>query len=417
MAATTSAPSNSAAPRRRSGARSLFWPRHSAQLRAMLAMAGALTATLDMEDLLQRSLRWALGVSGLDQGSIMLTDRARRRLIIRAVIGHDAARVGRALRVTENSVAGWVLRHRAHLHLQGNGESFPGQPRTYTKDIPAAVVLPLLTTKGTVLGVLSLNAIRESVSLSDEDIEVLQAIANLVAIAIDDAAMYRDLQAKEQALQAAARQLVRAQEEERKRVAYDIHDGLAQMIAGTYQRLQAFRAYRSPRSAGAQAELAQVQAQLKQSIDEARRIIADLRPSGLDDFGLELALRQYLAERQRQAGWELTIDIDLDGVVLTPHVETTVFRIVQEAATNALKHAGAGRLAVRVACGQGRLTVDVTDSGCGFRVRGKRQTAGSGVGLVSMADRAAVLGGACRVRSRLGQGTAVHVELPVAAAA
>lgn len=388
--------------------------RYNEQLRAVVAMAGALTATLPMPELLDRALHWAVVLSGHDQGSIMLIERGGRDLLIRAVVGQDPERVGRVVRISSSNVAGWVLQNRQPLYLEGRGASFPGQARSYTKDLPSSVVLPLLNIQGAPLGVISLNATRGTVSLTPEDIEVLQAMANIVAVAIDGANMYGALQLKDLQLQAAATQLVKAQEEERKRVAYDIHDGLAQMIAGTYQRLQGFRAHRSLRTAEAQHELDQVQRQLKLTLEEVRRIIGDLRPSVLDDFGLETALRQYLSERQAEAGWDLQVDFDLHGVELPAHLETTVFRIVQEAATNVVKHAASPRLAVSVSAGRRWLDVRVQDWGKGFRAPGTNGVFdGSRVGLASMADRAAVLGGVFKLSSRPGRGTRVHVRLPL----
>jgi signal transduction histidine kinase len=307
-----------------------------------------------------------------------------------------------------------VLKHRQHLYLEGRGASFPGKQRTYTKDVASSIVLPLLTTKGLPVGVLSLNSTHSTTKLSEDDIQVLQAMANLVAIAIDDAEVYQALHQKDQQLKAAATDLVKAQEEERKHVAYDLHDGLAQMIAGTYQRLQGLRANTALTPGQAERELDRVQAQLKQSLEEVRRVIADLRPSVLDDFGLETALRQYLAVRQAEADWELDCDISLKEPKLEPYIENTVFRIVQEAATNVLKHAESGRLLVRVTQGREWLDVEVRDWGKGFRpLVTKKPAPGRQVGLEAMADRAALLGGTFKVVSRPGQGTRITVRLPL----
>lgn len=384
------------------------------QLRAIVAMAGTLTASLEPQAMLEHALRWAVAISGHQQGSIMLSDATGRNLTVRAVYGQDPSLLGRRVRTSDNSVAGWVLKHRQHLYLEDRGDRFPGGERSYTKNVPSSVVLPLLSGRGRPLGVLSLNATTPRPPLTNEDIEVLQAMANLVAVALNDAALYRALQEKDRQLHAAASHILKAQDEERKRIAYDIHDGLAQMIASTHQRLQAYRAHPDPLAPEAVHELDSVERQLRQSMEEARRVIGALRPSILDDFGLETALRQHLADRQAETGWDIDADIDLSDVQLSPDLQNAVYRIVQEATTNAMKHAGSDRLAVKIGRVGRWLEVVVRDWGAGFGPEASQPGAnGQRIGLSGIADRAALLGGTLRIESKPNQGTALRVRLPV----
>jgi len=377
-----------------------------------MSLAALLTSTREADTVIHRALRAALTLSGHDQGSIMLANRGGRRLVIRAVEGQDQSLVGTALPGLQHSIAGWVLRNRRALYLEGRAQPPPDLEVQYTKDVPSSICLPLLVPPGKAIGVLSLNAVRVPVHLSEEDIEVLQAIANHVGIAIDNAQLYDSLRVKEQQLQRAAADLVQAQEEERRRVAYEIHDGLAQVLVGTYQRLQAYTERPGSRPSASKAELRQVEEQLKGSIEEVRRVIADLRPTTLDDFGLELALRRQIAAVAEEAGWEVDFQSDLKGTRLPPHVETAAFRIVQEAVNNVRKHARTERLAVSLRRRAGRLSLEVRDWGTGFRRRtnGLRR---SGMGLVTMEERAAALAGGFALRSTPGRGTRVTAWLPV----
>ena len=388
--------------------------RKSHRLSALMAMGNALTATLDMTVLINRALRSAVELSGHDQGSLMLLTPGGRSLVIRAVAGQDSSRIGSTAGSLKSSIAGSVLRKSAPVYLEGRAESLPGVARSYTKDVPSSICLPLLTPQGKAVGVLSLNATRDAAHLTHEDIEVLQITANQVAIA--NAELYQSLQRKDQLLQESAVQLIGAQEEERRRVAYDLHDGLAQMIAGTHQRLQTYQSYRSLRSPEAKAELEKVQTQLKQCISEVRRIIGNLRPATLEDFGLETALRQYLAELQRETGWELEMRCRLGQRPLPSALETAAFRIVQEAAGNARNHARSPKLYVDLDQNGGWLRIEIRDWGRGFNPKNWADPTGPGqrVGLVGMSERAKVLGGRCRITCGRSGGTRVVARLPLA---
>ncbi|MBI2886289.1 MAG: GAF domain-containing sensor histidine kinase [Chloroflexi bacterium] len=388
-------------------------------MRALVALGTALAATLDLDELLDKALTLALEFSGHDQGSLMLLAPERKSLTVQAAVGGDLSRLHSVIPVAGGSVASWVLRRKRPLYLEGRAESLTHVPRAYSKDLPSSISLPLLKPPRQAIGVVSLNATRQAAHLSPDDIEVLQIMANQLAIALDNADLYRRLQIKEQQLQEAATRLVHAQEEERRRVAYDIHDGLAQMLVGTYQRLQAFQGRRPGRAREAKEELSGLQDQFRRSLEEVRRVIADLRPSSLDDFGLERSLQQYLAEAGREAGWSVQFTFATGGLVLLPHCEATIFRILQEAVSNARKHAHSPRLLVKVARRAHHLVIEVRDWGNGFDVDTSRHAAGPGqrVGLMGMAERATVMGGAFQIKSQPGKGTQVMVRFPLEAIA
>src|SRR5215204_2087556 len=132
--------------------------------------------------------------------------------------------------------------------------------------------------------------------------------------------------------------LVAAQEEERRRVSYEVHDGLAQMIVAVQQHLQAFAKQYSPDDPRGRERLSWNLALIQQTVEEARRVIAGLRPTALDDFGLAAALRLQV-ETLRSEGWEITYNEKLGDERLSATLETALYRIVQEALTNVRKHA------------------------------------------------------------------------------
>jgi PAS domain S-box-containing protein len=203
-------------------------------------------------------------------------------------------------------------------------------------------------------------------------------------------------------------------EEERRLIAYELHDGLAQMVISTHQHLQAFAARHRPRSQPTRTELDRVMDLARRSVTEIRRVIAGLRPTALDDFGLATALQMHIAALQAD-GWEITYDCSLGTQRLPPTIETVLYRVAQEALTNVRKHAQTTRVAVRVVCNQQRLCLEIQDWGCGFEPAHvlAQASLGERIGLRGMRERVALLGGHWTVQSNPGNGTLVIADIPL----
>jgi signal transduction histidine kinase len=164
-------------------------------------------------------------------------------------------------------------------------------------------------------------------------------LTNQAASALENARLYGELAEREKRLQELVGKIMVAQEEERRRVAYEVHDGLAQVAAAAHQHLQAFAHYHPPPSEEGREDLKHVSELVRQTVGEARRIIADLRPTALDDFGLRSAIRLHL-DALRADGWSIDYEDGLDDERLPAATETAIFRVVQEALNNVGKHAG-----------------------------------------------------------------------------
>lgn len=211
------------------------------------------------------------------------------------------------------------------------------------------------------------------------------------------------------------RQMLEIQERERQLVAYEIHDGLAQFLAGAMMHLQAVEHAAGP--AGPSRELHESLRLLREAVDESRRLISGLRPPTLDELGIIEAVESLVADAR----------IDVPNVMfthalpagrLTPQLETTIFRIVQESLSNARRHAGASRVDVCIEATAAepvqRVRVCIRDDGVGFdpsRVPENR------FGLEGIRQRARLLGSEAVIRSSPGQGAAIEVDLPLHVAA
>ncbi len=203
-------------------------------------------------------------------------------------------------------------------------------------------------------------------------------------------------------------------EEERHRVAYELHDGLAQVAASAHQHLQAFASHYRPRSPQARQELGRALELAQLSVKEARRLIAGLRPTALDDFGLAAALRLQV-EAQRDDGWMITYDETLGSERLSPMIETTLFWVAQEALTNVRKHAGTQQVRLALERLKSAVRLEVQDWGCGFEPLAVNQEVrlGEHLGLREMQERVELVGGHFLVTSQPYAGTLIVAEVPL----
>jgi signal transduction histidine kinase len=243
-------------------------------------------------------------------------------------------------------------------------------------------------------------------------VETFASVANQAASALENARLYEELSEHRRRLQDLVGKLVSAQEEERRRVAYDVHDGLAQVAAVAYQHLQQFAADNPPGSDRGAEELDQALRMLQHTVEEARAVVADLRPTVLDDFGLATALRLQV-ERLSGDGIRASYEETLGGGRLPEVVETALFRVAQEALTNVRKHSRADRAHVALERGDQVVRLQVRDWGRGFELDGVVDGVDPSerVGLSSMRERVALLGGRLEIRSEPGAGTVVVAEV------
>ncbi len=243
---------------------------------------------------------------------------------------------------------------------------------------------------------------------------LLHALQVVLILGVSGALLraWQEKTAHEQALARMVEKVVFAREDERRRIAYDLHDGIAQLVVSAKQHVDTCGDLWESDSPRAAQELAKGLDRLQRAIAETRRVLMALRPSAVDSIGLVAAVRNSLEEAAQEAGWSVGFTENLRGIPLSPAVETAVFRIVQEALANASRHAATARLDIDLQREAGWLTLDVRDHGVGFAAASD-QAAGRGLGLVSMRERARLLGGSCTVESQPARGTRIRVRLPL----
>ena len=224
-------------------------------------------------------------------------------------------------------------------------------------------------------------------------------VAALGALSMVAAESRRQLATRTQQLEELTHLVLRAQEEERRRLARELHDEAGQALTAVKIELDL---------AGQKSASALV----GRVLDQIRNVSNLLRPSALDDLGLEPALTSLVRDFERRTGIGVELALELAGRTCSPEVEVTIYRIVQEALTNVARHSGAQRVTVRARYGSEGVGVVIEDDG-----RGAAENPTPHMGLLGMRERVAELGGSFRVVTRPSAGFRVEVSLPQGAAA
>lgn len=239
-----------------------------------------------------------------------------------------------------------------------------------------------------------------------------QDIHRLVTIV--DSMLFR-LENRTNQLQALSEHAIRAQEEERVRIARSLHDETAQAVSMLIIYLERIEKMILPDNPDLSRQVAESHKVATLLLENLRKVIWDLRPSILDDLGLVPAIRWYARTNLENSGVQVEMEQDSEMVRLPTHLETTLFRILQEAVSNILRHANASKVFISLRLGDGHIVLEVKDNGRGFDVE---KTTGAALtrkqlGLLGMKERVALVNGAVKVESTPGEGTTLRVYIPL----
>ena len=204
--------------------------------------------------------------------------------------------------------------------------------------------------------------------------------------------------------------LLRSSDHERQLIAYEIHDGLAQLLAGAIMQLQMHESHQRDDPAAAAQAIRSSMDLLRKSLSEARRLISGVRPPILDESGVVAALTHLTTEHPCRPGTAIRFTHHVAFTRLDPLLENAVYRIVQECLTNACKHSRSEEIRVELTQSADTLTIEIRDWGVGFD---PQSVAAGCFGLEGVAQRARLLGGAAKIESSPGQGTRIRVTLPI----
>jgi signal transduction histidine kinase len=284
-----------------------------------------------------------------------------------------------------------------------------------TEGLKAFISVPLRA-KDTVLGVLNV-ASRLPRHFTKDDMHLLNAVGDQVGVAIEQAELYNRLRKGRERYQRLAQNILVAQEDERKRLARELHDETSQTLAGLALSLQALVEISETSSnldEAFQNQLKKSQSLAVQVSTEVTRLIHELRPTLLDTLGLVPAIRRYAEDILRPIGMNVSMETVGEPLSLPPEVEVGLYRIAQGTIGNILKHSDAKNVMISLEYKENQLYMRIKDDGVGFDVSKLTgvDEKGRGSGVFGMKERVKLMGGSCSITSQPGQGTLISVRIP-----
>jgi len=387
--------------------------RRNQQLSILNAIAMTVNQSLNLEEILSRSLETMVKLTEIDVGAVFLQEELQGMLKLMAYHGfsEQTARYVADMGMLDGSCGG-VVDHGQMVVVPDLSRYHTRRARNLHKENLSSLLHVPLVVKDSVLGSMCVGK-RGKKEFTEEDQALLKAIGSQIAVAIENARLYAEVQQKEQMRGELFMKAINAQEDERKRIARELHDDTSQAmaallfaieesldldeIAAVYRRLDGMR------------ELVQ------RTLDGVHKLIFDLRPSMLDHLGLVPAIRWFANSRLEDKGVRVIIEDGMKDLRLPPEVETALFRIVQEGILNTVRHAAARNLWVRFRLMGDQVKVDVEDDGLGFDITGLSSLPQSmrGLGLLGIQERLELLGGEFEIHTAPGSGTRLVVHVPI----
>jgi PAS domain S-box-containing protein len=351
---------------------------------------------------------------------ILLIDDKRNLLYGVAATGrHNASFKKTEIKMNENSLAVLTVKERRPFAV----ENAPKDPRTNKKLVEhyrekSLLSVPLII-KEKVIGVVMLDETRYYRNFTDEEIKRVMTLANQVSVAIENATLYQAVTKHVERLQSLSSAIVNIQEEERRRIARELHDETGHALTGIKMNLETIEKelLKGDGLSGVVGErINDIKSQVLKTTEELRRLSYDLRPAILDDLGLVPTLRWYVENFQKRTGTSVHLQVNEQQKRFPPKIETLLYRVIQEALTNVAKHAQAESVAINLERKDMMASLYITDDGKGFEVRryfasvpGQRRC----LGILGMKERVELSGGTFFIDSEPGEGTRISIRVPI----
>jgi signal transduction histidine kinase len=372
--------------------------RWSGHLEALNEIGTALAEEIELPrllDLITRRLRQLIDARLV----AIALPRADRSLIIEAADGEGADDIRGAQLERTGSKSGRVLERRRGERV----DSLLDDPEVdYSIAAPLSartgLYVPLIVRDQAIGVIVAHDKAGGDPRFSNDDLRLTESFATRAAVAVAQS---------HRVAGDALRRVVEAQELERRRLARELHDQTGQELTGILLGLKAVEEALDPEALAR--AIAAVREQVVETLHDVRRLAVELRPKVLDDYGLVAALERLAQTVAEQTGLAFDLEAQLGDERLPSEIETALYRMVQEALTNVVKHGQAGRVSIILARSQGSVTAVVEDDGRGFET----DRIYEGLGLDGMRERLALLGGRLKIESRPGAGTTLAGEVPL----
>jgi signal transduction histidine kinase len=390
--------------------------RRAAEMVLLNDVARTLSSTLQLDEVLTRIMQQVEGMLNVEAGSLLLTDPATGELVFQIALGDKADEV-KPFRIPRGQgIAGEVALTGNPLMIANVDEDkrhFKKLDQT-TNFLTRNILCVPLVLYDQIIGVLEVMNKREG-NFTQTDLELLSSIASYAAIAIQNARLHQSVLAERD-------RVIEAEEEARKKLARDLHDGPTQLVAGIKMSLDFSKKALEKEPSLLPKELAYMQELADRATHQMRTMLFELRPLVLETQGLGAALQVFLDRRQQDITGDtpkLSLKIETDhpsGDISRQDgkVEAAIFAIVQETVNNAIKHAQAKNIVVQLTETATAVYTVIRDDGKGFdvdQVMSNYEQRGS-LGMINLKERTQLIGGELNIRSVPGNGTRITIQVP-----
>lgn len=384
---------------------------YNRELNAVNELAEALTLGQGIDAVIETALKRVICLTGTDVGTIYLLDKDEMKLKLRASQGFLSPELLEAITGTEKE--NYPLQS-----LLSSGHAFAIEDVRATKELPPAMAELLynegfiswacapLKMEGEVTGVYHLGR-RDKRTFSSHDLALLEVIGNVVGSSLSSTQLLRDLRHKETELRRALHRAVELQEEERKRLARELHDEVGQALTSILIRLKTLQDEKNIQEINDR--LDDLRLLTAQTIEELRRLAMDLRPVTLDSLGIIPALRWYAQQCSERTGLDIQFFGPEECERLSPETELFLYRVAQEGITNSIRHGKAKKIEVILEKEPRTLCLTIKDNGRGFST----VALDHGLGLVGIRERVELLNGKFSIHTAPGAGTQLWIKIPL----
>ena len=384
--------------------------RRNRELAALNIVAQAVSKQQELHAMLESALRCVLELMHMQAGWIVLLERSGAKPQLACSLGLPKAIAQKEAELGFlNCHCSQVVDEKKALLITPLKETCPVyQLKLKNQQIVNGHVAVPLISKSQVLGALNITCSRDT-CFTGEDLQLLDSIGQQLGVAVENARLWREVRAKEKARGQLLEKIITAQEEERKRIARELHDGTSQALTSLKVGLKVLEGLESPQQT--QQHLAGMREIVAETLGTVHDLALELRPSVLDDLGLVAALQRYIGEYQRR--FNLRVDFRAVGFEdrLSATVETALYRIIQESLTNVARHAQAKYASVLLEWTGHQVRAIVEDNGRGFDT--SQALAERKLGLYGMEERATLIGASLRIESVVDEGTTILIHLPL----
>jgi len=383
------------------------------ELAALNQIGHTVNQTLELNSVLNTALHKVLGVMDCESGGIYIRQpRDSDDLLLSVTKGLSPTFLSRfkKIRLGAGLMGKGLARNRAVILKSVTRRTKLTDYRA-PGGIKLAVSVPI-TVKDRLIGAFNVASSRHD-TFEPWKVAMLSTIGNNIGVVIENAILMDAVKKHEQDLQILSSQIIRAQEEERKRISRELHDEASQALLAVKINVEMIKKKLPAGSEEVTTRLAETSALLLHTLEDLRRLSHDLRPSMLDDLGLIPTLRWYTESYAKRLG--IPISFTTVSLKQRPHIEieTAIYRIVQEALTNIAKYAQAQKVSICLKKERSRLILIVEDNGRGFsHSPAHTEPYARGSGILGMKERVSNLGGTFHIESKQGRGTRLMVEIP-----